>query len=145
MAENPTPSAVSVKEKIKKSRETEQECTTNLRQRQQELLEARKAAVDAVYAHQLVVKRLNEKLDNVAVDLTYVHVHYHPERETVMSNFIGSLLRQTREKPVNLSDEPSTWYLTTLLPSSVVLILTRERKERQRVVGGSWIVATSCC
>ncbi|KAK4007423.1 hypothetical protein OUZ56_012580 [Daphnia magna] len=94
MAENPHPSGASVKEKIKKSREMEENCTNNLRERQRELSTARQVTMDAVYTHEVVVKRLNEEMHKVAVDLANVHVHYHAEREILMSGFIGSLIRK---------------------------------------------------
>ncbi|KAK4028651.1 hypothetical protein OUZ56_021655 [Daphnia magna] len=52
MLENPPPSAASVKEKLKKSREREEEWAANLRLSQQDLLKARTAAIDLVLAHQ---------------------------------------------------------------------------------------------
>ncbi|KAK4006727.1 hypothetical protein OUZ56_011885 [Daphnia magna] len=92
MDEKPLPSAASVKEKLKKSREREEECLANLRLNRQDLLKARTAAIDLELAHQKVVVKLDEGLEENAKDLKNVHVNSHSEREVLLSSFIGSLL-----------------------------------------------------
>ncbi|KAK4003742.1 hypothetical protein OUZ56_005497 [Daphnia magna] len=51
MAQNPAESASSVKTKLKESREKEEECLKNLKENQFQLVQARKEAVDVIYAH----------------------------------------------------------------------------------------------
>ncbi|KZS21828.1 Uncharacterized protein APZ42_011167 [Daphnia magna] len=51
MAQNPAESASSVKSKLKESREKEEECLKNLKENQFQLVQARKEAVDVIYAH----------------------------------------------------------------------------------------------
>ncbi|KAK4024717.1 hypothetical protein OUZ56_010138 [Daphnia magna] len=104
MAENSPPSAASVKEKVQKSREMEKMCITNLRERQQELLKARKVDVDAVYAHQLVVKRLYEELDNVVVDPNNKNVKVRPADR-------GMQLLYVADQPGSLG---ASFFVTTL-------------------------------
>ncbi|KAK4037757.1 hypothetical protein OUZ56_029786 [Daphnia magna] len=94
MAENPP---ASVKEKLKKSREREKECAGNLHQRQRDLLDAKTAAIDL-------------ELAGVSKDLDNVHVHFHSERDALISGYIGSLIRKdcekASEKPVTKPDAP---------------------------------------
>ncbi|KAK4045419.1 hypothetical protein OUZ56_033026 [Daphnia magna] len=96
MAQNPAESAASIKKKLKESREKEEECVRNLKENQLQLVQARKEAVDVIYAHQRVVLRLNEEIAQGAEDL----VHYRTEREKMLSGFVGELLRKIREKEV---------------------------------------------
>ncbi|KAK4045752.1 hypothetical protein OUZ56_033663 [Daphnia magna] len=110
MAENPPPSAASVKEKLKKSREREVECASNLQLLQKDLLKARTAAIDVVLTHQKNVVKLDEELEENAEDLKNVHVHFLSERETLLSSYVGSLLRKESKKaaskPVSQPDAP---------------------------------------
>ncbi|KAK4028005.1 hypothetical protein OUZ56_017168 [Daphnia magna] len=101
MAENSPPSSASVKEKLKKSREREVECASNLQLLRQDLLKAQTAAIDVVLTHQKAVVKLDEKLKENAKDLKNVHVHFLSERETLLSSYVGSLLRKQREKPAS--------------------------------------------
>lgn len=100
MAQNPAESAASIKNKLKESREKEEECVRNLNENQLHLVQARKEAVDVIYAHQRVVLRLNEEIAQGAEDLVNVQVHYRAEREKMLSGFVGDLLRNIREKEV---------------------------------------------
>ncbi|KAK4003960.1 hypothetical protein OUZ56_005705 [Daphnia magna] len=100
MAQNPAESAASIKNKLKESREKEEECVRNLKENQLQLVQARKEAVDVIYAHQRVVLRLNEEIAQGAEDLVNVQVHYRTEREKMLSGFVGDLLRKIREKEV---------------------------------------------
>ncbi|KAK4006426.1 hypothetical protein OUZ56_011579 [Daphnia magna] len=110
MAENPLPSAASVKEKLKKFREREEKCAVNLRLIRQDLLNARTAVIDVVLAHQKVMVKLDHELEENAKDLKNVHVHIHSEKEVLLSSFVGSLLRKEPEKaaskPVSQPDVP---------------------------------------
>ncbi|KAK4017718.1 hypothetical protein OUZ56_033424 [Daphnia magna] len=110
MAENPPPSAASVKEKLKKSSEREVECASNLQLLRQDLLKAQTAAIDVVLTQQKAVVKLDEELEENAKDLENVHVHFVSERETLLSSYVGSLLRKERKKaaskPVSQSDAP---------------------------------------
>ncbi|KAK4007060.1 hypothetical protein OUZ56_012216 [Daphnia magna] len=101
MAENPPPSAASVKEKLKNSREREEECTSNLQLLRQDLLKVRTAAIDLVLAHQQAVVKLDEELEENAKDLKNVHVHFLFERETLLSGYVGSLLRNREKEAEN--------------------------------------------
>ncbi|KAK4006594.1 hypothetical protein OUZ56_011750 [Daphnia magna] len=110
MAENPPPSAASVKGKLKNSREREVECASNHQLIRQDLLNARTEAIDVVLTHQKAVVKLDEELEKNAKDLKNVHVHFLSERETLLSSYVGSLLRKKREKaaskPVSEPDAP---------------------------------------
>lgn len=57
------------------------------RQRQWDLLDTTKEAIDVVYTHQHIVVHLNEELEGVSKDLRNVHLHFHSEggpwRETI--------------------------------------------------------------
>lgn len=66
-----------MKAKVEKFREYEKEGVNNVRQRQLELLEARKVTIDVVYAHKKVVMRLNEEQYTVSIDLRNVHATIH--------------------------------------------------------------------
>ena len=98
MAECPPLSVPSVKATLKKASESGEECTKNLCDKKHLLMMAREEAVQAVYRHQQMVVRLNQEIDNVCEDLVNVHVHYLKERETVLHKFLGSLLREKKEK-----------------------------------------------
>ncbi|KAK4017483.1 hypothetical protein OUZ56_032794 [Daphnia magna] len=65
MAENPPPSAASVKEKLNKSREREEECSNNFQLLRQDLLKARTAAIDVVLAHQKAIVKLDVELTHL--------------------------------------------------------------------------------
>ncbi|KAI9559429.1 hypothetical protein GHT06_013417 [Daphnia sinensis] len=108
MDKNPLPSTASVKEKLKKSCEREEECATNLQLLRQDLLKARTAANDVVLAHQKAVVKLDEELEENAKDLKNVHVHFLSERETILSGFVGSLLHKEKsaQKPPSQPDAP---------------------------------------
>ncbi|KAI9557133.1 hypothetical protein GHT06_016936 [Daphnia sinensis] len=96
MEQNPPKSIASIKEKLKKSREREEECATNLQLLRQDLIKARTAAIDVVMAHQKAVVKLDEELEENAKDLKNVHVHFLSEREALLSSFVGSLLRKEK-------------------------------------------------
>ncbi|KAI9560564.1 hypothetical protein GHT06_011511 [Daphnia sinensis] len=98
MAQNLSESTASIKSKLKESREKEEECVRNLKENQLQLVQARKEAVNVIYAHQRVVLRLNEEIAKGAEDLVNVQVHYRTERVKMMSGFVGDLLRKIREK-----------------------------------------------
>ncbi|KAI9557196.1 hypothetical protein GHT06_017008 [Daphnia sinensis] len=51
MAPNPPESSASVKRKLKESRVKEEECLKSLKENQLQLVQARKKAVDVIYAH----------------------------------------------------------------------------------------------
>ncbi|KAK4028107.1 hypothetical protein OUZ56_017285 [Daphnia magna] len=106
-ARNPAESAASVKSKLKESREKEEECTRNLKEKQLQLVQARKEAVNVIYTHHRVVLRLNEEISKGAEDLVNVQSHYRTEREKLLSGFVGDLLRKIREKE-GTEDTPVT-------------------------------------
>ena len=45
-----------------------------------------------------MIVSLDQELENVGQDLVNVHVHYLKDRETLLHKFVGSLLREKREK-----------------------------------------------
>ncbi|KAK4027982.1 hypothetical protein OUZ56_017145 [Daphnia magna] len=97
MAENPCPSVSSVKEKLKISREREEECAANLNLRRQDLLRTRTAAIDVVLAHQKAIVQLDQELEENSKDIKNVHVHFMSERETILNSFVGSLLKEKKK------------------------------------------------
>ncbi|KAK4030559.1 hypothetical protein OUZ56_023802 [Daphnia magna] len=56
MAHNPAESAVSIKSKLKESREKEEESVWNLKENQLQLVQTRKEAVNVIYAHGAALK-----------------------------------------------------------------------------------------
>ncbi|KAK4003910.1 hypothetical protein OUZ56_005659 [Daphnia magna] len=97
MAENLCPSVSSVKEKLKVSREREEECSSNLHLRRQDLLKTRTAAIDVVLAHQKAIVQLDLELEENSKDIKNVHVHFMSERETILNSFVGSLLKEKKK------------------------------------------------
>ncbi|KAK4027766.1 hypothetical protein OUZ56_016813 [Daphnia magna] len=97
MAENLCPSVSSVKEKLKISREREEECAANLNLCRQDLLRTRTVAIDVVLAHQKAIVQLDQKLEENSKDIKNVHVHFMSERETILNSFVGSLLKEKKK------------------------------------------------
>ncbi|KAK4004357.1 hypothetical protein OUZ56_006094 [Daphnia magna] len=97
MAENLCPSVSSVKEKLKVSREREEECTSNLHLRRQDLLKTRTAVIDVVLAHQKAIVQLDLELEENSKDIKNVHVHFMSERETILNSFVVSLLKEKKK------------------------------------------------
>ncbi|KAI9563369.1 hypothetical protein GHT06_010830 [Daphnia sinensis] len=122
MAQDPSASASSVKNKLKESREKEEECLKNLKDNQIQLVKARTEAMDVIYAHQRVVLRLNEEISKVADDVVNMQAHYRAERETLLSGFVGTLLRKIREKKANVNVSPTV--LARDVPKYVVPLYT---------------------
>ncbi|KAI9557183.1 hypothetical protein GHT06_016993 [Daphnia sinensis] len=106
MEQNPPESVPSIKEKLKNSREREEECAANLQLHRKDLLRARTEAINVVLAHQKAIVQLDQELDENAKDIKNMHVHFISERETLLSSFVGSLLKEKKKAAEDQPDAP---------------------------------------
>ncbi|KAK4013085.1 hypothetical protein OUZ56_025325 [Daphnia magna] len=84
----------------------DQECAANLHLRRQDLLSTRTAAIDVVLAHQKAIVQLDQELEENSKDIKNVPVHFISERETILSIFVGSLLKEKKKAAEVQPDAP---------------------------------------
>ncbi|KAK4012330.1 hypothetical protein OUZ56_021430 [Daphnia magna] len=144
IAENLCPSVSSVKEKLKVSREREEECSSNLHFRRQDLLRTRTAAIDVVLAHQKAIVQLDLELEENSKDIKNVHVHFMSERETILNSFVGSLLKE-KKKAAEVQPNAPQFVAPRHTPAIVCFLRTHLNQPGMVSCDRKGSVMASCC